>query len=69
MILPVESDTITRNRRRLVKISEGLYRNNGTLKDYVRFWSRGKRIQQKLETTESSCATLAKARPPFRDLK
>jgi hypothetical protein len=48
MIFPAESDTITGNLNRMVKISEGLYRSNVKQKDYARFWGRGKRIQQKL---------------------
>lgn len=61
-ILPIESDTIASNRSRLVQISEGLYQHNGSGEYYARFWCKGKRIQQKLGTTESPCITLAEAR-------
>ena len=65
----MESDTIVSNRSRLVQISEGLYQHNGSGEYYARFWCKGKRIQQKLGTTESPCITLAEARRLFRDLK
>jgi hypothetical protein len=58
----MESDTIANNRSRLVQISEGLYQHNGSGEYYARFWCKGKRIQQKLGTTESPCITLAEAR-------
>ena len=65
----MESDTIASNRSRLIQISEGLYQHNGSGEYYARFWCKGKRIQQKLGTTESPCITLAEARRLFRDLK
>jgi hypothetical protein len=58
----MESDTIASNRSRLIQISEGLYQHNGSGEYYARFWCKGKRIQQKLGTTESPCITLAEAR-------
>jgi integrase len=69
MIFPMESDTITKDRSKLVQISEGLYQHNGSKEYYARFWCRGKRIQQKLGSTEQPCTNLAEARRLFRDLK
>jgi integrase len=65
----MKSDAAPSNRSRLVQISEGLYQHNGSKEYYARFWCRGKRIQQKLGTSESPCLTLAEARRLFRDLK
>jgi len=65
----MQSDTITRNRGKLVKVAEGLYQQTHSKEFYARFWCRGKRIQQKLGTTDSPCTSLAEARRKLRDLK
>lgn len=65
----MQSDTITRNRGKLVQVAEGLYQQTHSKEFYARFWCRGKRIQQKLGTTDSPCTSLAEARRKLRDLK
>ena len=65
----MESDTITSNRGKLLRVAEGLYQYTHSKEFYARFRSRGKHIQQKLGTTESPCTTLAEARRKLRDLK
>ena len=65
----MEADTITSNRGKLVQVSEGLYQQSHSKEYYARFWCRGKRIQQKLGTTDSPCTNLAEARRRLRDLK
>ena len=57
------------SRGKLFRISEGLYQHSHSREFYARFWCRGKRIQQKLGTTESPCTNLAEARRLLRDLK
>jgi integrase len=69
MIFPMQSDTITSNRGKLVQVSEGLYQQTHSKEFYARFWCRGKRIQQKLGSTNNPCTTLAEARRKLRDLK
>lgn len=65
----MQPDTIRSNRGKLEQVSEGLYQHSHSKEYYGRFWCRGKRIQQKLGTTESPCTSLAEARRRLRDLK
>ena len=65
----MRADTIRSNRGKMEQVSEGLYQQSHSGEYYARFWCRGKRIQQKLGTTESPCTNLAEARRRLRDLK
>jgi hypothetical protein len=65
----MESDTIASNRSRPVQNSESLSRRENAGKEYDRYWCRGKRIQQKLGTTESLRTALAEAGRLNRDLR
>ncbi len=65
----MQADTITSNRGKLEQVSEGLYQQTHSGEYYARFWCRGKRIQQKLGSTERPCTNLAEARRMLRDLK
>ena len=65
----MKSKTTPSGRGQMVQVSEGLYQQTHSQEYYARFWCRGKRIQQKLGTTDHPCTNLAEARRKLRDLK